>query len=104
MSSKRHAKVLIAGGSVAGLTLANILERIGVDYLLLEKYGKIAPDLGASIGIFPNGFRILDQLGCHGAITELVEGADGFETLGMRNEKGELIQLIDQASTHIKQR
>lgn len=104
MSLTPQAKVIIAGGSVAGLTLANILERIGVDYLLLEKYGKIAPDLGASIGIFPNGFRILDQLGCHSAITELVEGADGFETLGMRNEKGESIQLIEQASTHIKQR
>lgn len=50
MSVHRHT-VLIAGGSIAGLTLANILEQLGINYLVLEKYGKIAPDMGASIGV-----------------------------------------------------
>ncbi|KAJ5004109.1 FAD-dependent monooxygenase andE [Colletotrichum sp. SAR 10_66] len=36
-------KVIIVGGSVAGLTLANILERLGVDFALLEAYPEIAP-------------------------------------------------------------
>jgi 2-polyprenyl-6-methoxyphenol hydroxylase-like FAD-dependent oxidoreductase len=63
------------GGSVAGLALANILEQLNIDYLVLEKYGKIFPDLGASIGVFHNGFRVLDQIGCYDAIKDLVEGA-----------------------------
>lgn len=55
--------VIIVGGSVAGLTLANILERYAIDYLVLEKHSEIAPQLGASLGLLPHGERILDQLG-----------------------------------------
>lgn len=58
-------KVIIAGGSVSGLTLANALEKFNIDYILLEAYPSIAPQVGASIGMLPNGFRILDQLGCY---------------------------------------
>lgn len=104
MSQSNHTKVLIAGGSIAGLTLANILERLGIDYLVLEKYEKIAPDLGASIGIFPNGFRILDQLGCYDDIKGLVEGADAFQTLSVANEKGKIISEVKDASMHFNTR
>lgn len=55
-------KVLIAGGSLVGLTLAVILERVGIDFLVLEK-GDIGPDLGASISILPQTARVLEQLG-----------------------------------------
>lgn len=57
-------KVIIAGGSVAGLSLALMLERNGIDFVILEGYSSIAPQVGASIGMLPNGLRILDQLGC----------------------------------------
>ena len=61
------------GGSVAGLTLAHCLERLNIDYVVLEGYRTIAPQVGASIGILPNGARILDQLGCFDDILDLVE-------------------------------
>jgi 2-polyprenyl-6-methoxyphenol hydroxylase-like FAD-dependent oxidoreductase len=64
-------KVLIVGGSVAGMALANILERYRIDYELIEKHKIIAPQLGASIAMFPNGERILDQLGCLETIESL---------------------------------
>nr|WGJ63577.1 FAD-dependent monooxygenase [Aspergillus striatus] len=66
-------KVIIVGGSIAGLTLAHCLERIGIDYLVLEKASEIAPQVGASIGVFPNGARILDQLGIYGDLEEVIE-------------------------------
>lgn len=50
------------------MTLANALEKAGIDYILLEARNDIAPKVGASIGIFQNGSRILDQLGCLNAI------------------------------------
>lgn len=50
---------------MSGLTLANALEKFNIDYILLEAYPSIAPQVGASIGMLPNGFRILDQLGCY---------------------------------------
>lgn len=104
MPAQRSTRVLIAGGSVAGLSLANTLEQLGIDYLVLEKYKKIAPDLGASIGIFPNGFRILDQLGCYDSIKDLVKGADAFKTLGMRDEHAKAISNVEDASTHFTKR
>ncbi|KAL3463733.1 hypothetical protein BJX64DRAFT_276360 [Aspergillus heterothallicus] len=45
-------KVIIVGGSVAGLTLAHCLDRANIEY-----------NEGASIGLWPTGGRVLDQLG-----------------------------------------
>ncbi|GFF55251.1 zeaxanthin epoxidase, chloroplastic [Aspergillus udagawae] len=72
MSNERF-KVIIVGGSIAGLTLAHCLRRLGIDYVVLERRDEIAPQEGASIGIMPNGGRILDQLGLYDQIEELVE-------------------------------
>jgi 2-polyprenyl-6-methoxyphenol hydroxylase-like FAD-dependent oxidoreductase len=71
MSTNEKFKIIIVGGGVAGLTLANMLEIFDIDYVLLEAYHDIAPQVGASIGMFPNGLRILDQIGCYEPITKL---------------------------------
>ncbi|KAE8151336.1 hypothetical protein BDV25DRAFT_152791 [Aspergillus avenaceus] len=55
-------KIIIAGGSLVGLTLALVLEKAGINYELFEK-GDLMPQLGASIGLHPHTLRILDQLG-----------------------------------------
>ncbi|KAJ7610283.1 FAD binding domain-containing protein [Mycena polygramma] len=69
MESEKHQfKVLIVGGSITGLALANMLEQLGIDFLLLESYPEIAPRVGASIGFHPNGCRILDQIGCYDGV------------------------------------
>ncbi|KAH7082317.1 FAD binding domain protein [Paraphoma chrysanthemicola] len=64
MADARPFRVVIGGGGISGLTLANALEKADVDYILLEARDTIAPQVGASIGLFPNGGRIMDQLGC----------------------------------------
>ena len=61
----RPFKVIIVGGGIAGLTLANSLQHGNIEYVLLEARLELAPQLGASIGLGPNGSRILDQLGCY---------------------------------------
>ncbi|KAH8897623.1 FAD dependent monooxygenase [Thozetella sp. PMI_491] len=66
-------KVLIIGGSVAGLSFAHCLERLGIHFTILEKGESIAPQLGASIGILPNGGRILDQLGLFDAVEKEID-------------------------------
>ncbi|OOQ88357.1 3-hydroxybenzoate 6-hydroxylase 1 [Penicillium brasilianum] len=55
--------IAIVGGGIAGLTLALALEKLGVRYVLFESQSSLAPDRGASVGLQPNGLRILDQLG-----------------------------------------
>lgn len=70
MAPSGDFRVIIGGGGIAGLTLANALEQAGVDYILLEARDKIDPQVGASIGIFATGGRIFDQLGCFERIAE----------------------------------
>lgn len=65
--------MIIAGGSIAGLSLALMLEKNGIDFLVLEAYKAIAPQVGASIGLLPNGLRVLDQLGCYERIVDECE-------------------------------
>ena len=44
-------RVIIAGAGISGLTLANALQRTGIDFILLEGRNEIAPQVGASIGM-----------------------------------------------------
>lgn len=62
-SSRNHVCVGIVGGGIAGLSLARMLEQVGISYTLWEAGREFAPNLGASVGIGPHGLRILDQLG-----------------------------------------
>ncbi|RAL63109.1 hypothetical protein DID88_004193 [Monilinia fructigena] len=88
MANDKPFKVVIIGGSVAGLVLGNMLQLNGIDFIILEAYPKIAPQVGASIGLLPNGNRILDQLGLFDTILGL---APPVEKFNFRNSKGERI-------------
>ncbi|KAH0593199.1 hypothetical protein MHUMG1_08921 [Metarhizium humberi] len=79
--SKDEFKVIIVGGSVAGLVLAHCLQHLGIEYVVLEKRHEISPQEGASIGIMPNGGRILDQLGLYDQIEKLIEPLNSAHVL-----------------------
>lgn len=63
-------KVLICGGGVSGLSLALMLERLEIDYLVLEAYPEVTANVGAAVVLLPNGLRVLDQLGVYGSLKE----------------------------------
>lgn len=91
---KSNLKVIIVGGSVAGLTLAHSLRQVGIDYVVLEAYKEIAPQVGASIGILPNGARVLDQLGCFDDINSL---CDPLRTVELCTGEGEFMSKSDSS-------
>ncbi|CAI6339934.1 unnamed protein product [Periconia digitata] len=95
-------RVLIAGGGIAGLTLAIMLERFDIDYLLFEAYGDIAPAAGASIGLFPNGLRILDQIDCYEPLKKLIEPLD--DRIYTRDENGKPITTLKGLPKRLEQR
>lgn len=74
-------KVIIVGGGPAGLALASILDRLHIDFVVLEAYGKIAPVIGACIAISPQALRIMDQIGCY---ETFIHGQDTLDRLSMR--------------------
>jgi 2-polyprenyl-6-methoxyphenol hydroxylase-like FAD-dependent oxidoreductase len=82
-------KVVVVGGSLSGLTLANMLEKLNIDYVVLESYETIAPQVGASIGLQANGLRILDQLGCADTLLDLVDTPLNYQFL--RDSEGKEI-------------
>ncbi|KAF7715895.1 FAD-dependent monooxygenase [Penicillium ucsense] len=67
---RNHVTVGIVGGGVAGLALAKMLEMSGISYRLWESHHRFVPLAGASVGVLPNGLRILDQLGMINAINQ----------------------------------
>jgi|SRR5271155_165660 len=70
MSTRGSFRVLIAGGGIAGLALANSLQKANIEYLVLESRNEIAPQVGASIALNANGARILDQLGVYDTLED----------------------------------
>ncbi|KAI0136167.1 FAD-binding domain-containing protein [Xylariales sp. AK1849] len=88
MAKKSPFRVVVVGGSVAGLSLANMLQANNVDFIVLEAYPKIAPQVGASIGLLPHGNRILDQLGLFDKIFSFTPPVDSFN---FRNSLGTTI-------------
>ncbi|PGH02637.1 hypothetical protein GX51_04520 [Blastomyces parvus] len=88
MENEKPFRVLIVGGGISGLALANMLQKSCVDFLVLEAYPDIAPQVGASIGFQPHGLRILDQLGMYQELRSQVIAVNQFD---MRDDKGELL-------------
>ncbi|KAI3242676.1 hypothetical protein DTO012A9_632 [Penicillium roqueforti] len=70
----RPLKVIIIGGGIAGLSLANAFEKapVPIEYVILEARDTIAPQVGAGIALAPSGCRILDQLGVYDDLEQLV--------------------------------
>ncbi|KAL4810805.1 hypothetical protein BDV18DRAFT_155418 [Aspergillus unguis] len=68
--------------------MANMLQLYNIDFVVLEAYPSIAPQVGASIGILPHGNRIMDQIGVYDKILSLCPPLD---SLHFRKDTGEVI-------------
>lgn len=102
MSGGSDFRVVIAGASIAGLSLALALERAGVDFVVLEAHPSVAPQVGASIAVLPSGARVLDQLGCYADVAALVScSTDNFI---IRDAGGEKLIHIENLEEHLVQR
>ncbi|KAI0128062.1 FAD/NAD(P)-binding domain-containing protein [Hypoxylon sp. NC0597] len=62
MEDPERFTVIIAGAGIAGLALANMLEKAKIDFIVLEKR-EIAPKIGASICVQCHTVKIFEQLG-----------------------------------------
>ncbi|KAI0168937.1 FAD binding domain protein [Hypoxylon sp. FL1284] len=85
MSPKNGFKIIIIGGGIAGLTLANMLEVFDIDYVLLESHDEIIPPVGASLGLAANGLLVLDQLGIYDALFNVARDTS-FDNLSIMDQ------------------
>ncbi|RBR26328.1 uncharacterized protein FIESC28_00828 [Fusarium coffeatum] len=81
---KQQRTVIIAGGGISGLSLANMLEKAGVNYILLESYDKIAPQ--SKDTIYPGQ-----------AVKSVMETEDGVQVLTDKGKvfKGDILVGAD---------
>ncbi|KAM0007936.1 putative 3-hydroxybenzoate 6-monooxygenase [Helianthus debilis subsp. tardiflorus] len=56
-------EVVIIGAGICGLATALALHKKGIKSLVMERAESLRNVTGAAIGIRPNGWRALDQLG-----------------------------------------
>ncbi|KAI0147395.1 FAD/NAD(P)-binding domain-containing protein [Xylariaceae sp. FL1272] len=96
-------KVIIVGGGIGGLSLANMLETFDIDYVLLEARHDIAPKEGAGIGLMPNGSFILEQLGIFEAIKAAAPDAEVCEA-HIRDSTGKPIISLKHLMYHQEMR
>ena len=89
----RPCKVIVAGGGVAGLSLALMLEKHGIDFLLLEAHPDVVAAVGAGIALAPNGLRLIEQLGCYEDLQKCSAGADQVH---FRKPDGEILWGMDE--------
>lgn len=102
MAGDGDFRVVIAGASIAGLSLALALERAGVDFVVLEAHPEVAPQVGASIAVLPSGARVLDQLGCYADVAALLScSTDNFV---IRDAGGAKLIHIENLEEHLVQR
>ena len=106
-------KILIIGGGIGGLAAASFLEKKGFEVTLIERAPEFK-NIGFSMSIFPNGRRMLrelgvdDEVGKKGYVVPWLEIADSRgHILGSRinmkeveNPEDEPIVSIERANLH----
>ena len=80
--------VVIVGGGIAGLTLAEALRQAGIEARIIEK-GNRATRLGTGISLLGNALRALDRIGL---ADTCIEAGYGYDCVKTRDEAGKLIE------------
>ena len=107
------SRIIVAGGGIAGLCVALVLRRHGVDVRILEQSPELT-QVGAGIQISANGMRVLRWLGledemravaCNPRTFRAVDWRDGHElhTIAYREEHYQLhrADLLDVLKGHL---
>ena len=85
-TAKENKHVMIAGGGIAGLSLALTLHQIGIQCTVYESVRQIQP-LGVGINIQPNAVRELFELGIgHEALNQVGIQAQEWALVGLNGQ------------------
>ncbi|MGH2481612.1 MAG: FAD-dependent monooxygenase, partial [Ktedonobacteraceae bacterium] len=86
-------RVLISGGGIAGLTLANFLQQSGISSVVIEQANAMRRD-GYAIDFFGTGYDVAERMGL---IDQLLSRQIPLEALIYVNKGGKTIAGLDMA-------
>ncbi|KAF9965212.1 hypothetical protein BGZ70_005231 [Mortierella alpina] len=86
-----NARVLIVGAGIGGLTLAAMLEKAGIEYVIFERYKEVQP-LGSALSIGANVMPLFEQLGI---LEEVLQEAKPFGFSTGYNEQRVATRTLD---------
>lgn len=87
----RKTKAIIVGGGIGGLAAARAFDKIGLDYVLLERASQIR-EVGSGIVIGSNGINCLKTLGVEGKFKAKAVSVNKFQ---YQDHKGNILSEID---------
>ncbi|KAF9338618.1 hypothetical protein BGZ91_008373 [Linnemannia elongata] len=85
--------VTIVGGGIGGLSLANMFERAGINYVILEKSSSIKA-LGSSLGLDASSLTVMEQLGL---LDDFCKASKPVRQFNFYNEAIESTGVVDFA-------
>lgn len=91
-------KAVVVGGGVAGLAVANGLQRSAWETVVLERSPDAQP-ARAGLSIFGNGFRALDALGLGDAVRSICTDGPPFTKSGIRRPDGRYLMTFAPAAS-----
>lgn len=91
MPASKKLKVTIVGGGIGGLSLANMFEKAGIDYIVLEKAATIRA-LGSSLGLDASTLRVVEQLGL---LDDFLKVSKPVRYFNFYNEDAQPIGMVD---------
>jgi 2-polyprenyl-6-methoxyphenol hydroxylase-like FAD-dependent oxidoreductase len=65
---QNNFRVIVVGGGPVGLTAAHVLQKAGIDFILLERRPHVVIDAGSNLVLNPQGMKALSQLGLQTAL------------------------------------
>ncbi|MEV4740967.1 FAD-dependent monooxygenase [Streptomyces sp. NPDC049555] len=89
----RRLRALVVGAGPAGLAVAALLRRAGLEVRLVERDGG-ARSPGSGLTLWPNAFTALEAIGAAAAVRAASAPADG---LAMRTPRGATLQYVSGA-------
>ena len=89
-------RVLIAGGGIAGLTLAHFLSRHGMASVVIERATDLRQE-GYALDFFGIGYEVAERMGL---LDRLCAEQIAFDALAYVNAQGHLIAKLDAALLH----
>ncbi|KAG0277859.1 hypothetical protein BGZ95_005203 [Linnemannia exigua] len=87
------ASVTIVGGGIGGLSLANMFEHAGINYVILEKAASIKA-LGSSLGLDASSLPVMEQLGL---LDDFYKASKPVRQFNFYNEAIESTGVVDFA-------